>query len=450
MDRVEAHTMKDAVSRAVVLARLLSVAFAVYAFNSLEFIQRFNPAIDLWQNLWPRVLLGSLPLLVLASWTAHSRRSPGFKLVCWALGFSLILHVTAWIHAWPLALTGHGDILVYLQPANVFVVAVVYSVVAPPRRLLLPFSAMLILFFHLPLTWIAADTGNPMLLRVTLGDSAVGLAISLFLSLLVDQLRQQIARLELDKQEHASRFLGPHLAKAIFNNEHELLKRVRCRGFVVSIDIRDSTELQQKQRDLWLSYRAEYFKLVARLAAKHSGHIQKTVGDCHVINFGVMDYGVDLSDIPGIETDLARAEDARLQRASDSVYTFLDELFRQNELLSRRAFAGRPVWLGAGVDKGWVERAVQGDESHLLELDVNGDPVNCSNRLQEYSKVLRNENGWHGSVLVASPFACDYLRNAGAFRRVTMAQPTVRNYAGIRWVLVKVHDESAKDGLAAA
>jgi class 3 adenylate cyclase len=97
------------------------------------------------------------------------------------------------------------------------------------------------------------------------------------------------------------------------------------------------------------------------------------------------------------------------------------------------------------MDKGMVERGVQGNQNQL-ELDVNGDPVNCSNRLQEYGKQIRSRFTPRSSLLVISPFASDYLKDYDAFTRIHTADYPVRNYHGqIKWVLVR---EYAARGVA--
>ena len=286
-----------------------------------------------------------------------------------------------------------------------------------------------------------------MLLTSVLNDSLIAFAASIFLSRSVDKLRCSLAKLELEKETEASKFLGPVLSKAIFENEAQRLKHIRCQGLVISIDIRDSTELQKKYRADWLTFRREYFAVASRLVGKHSGYIQKTVGDAHVINFGVMDYGVDLSDIPGIETDLARAEERRIVRASENAFSFLEEFFTETGRLATRHFPKDRVLLGAGIDRGILERGIQGDATQSLELDVNGDAVNCSSRLQEYSKIFLKDFP-ESSILVVSPYAADFLNDLRHFKRIPTLSNPIRNYSLIKWVLVRSFEqrESKTDG----
>ncbi len=439
-DRLREYALRDSVERAATLAQILAIPFALYSVNSIDFIRRFDSKVSFASNLWPRLLAGSLPLLLLGWFVRRSTLGDRTKLLVWITAFSLILHASAWIHIWPLAISGAATILTYAQPANVFVAAIVFATIAPPRDILFHFTLVLAGLFHLPLVWIAYTSHDSVVFMSVLSDTLCSLAYSVVIGLTVNRLRERIAALELEKEREASRFLGPVISKAIFQGESSKLESIRCVGFVISIDIRDSTELLQRHGERWLGYRKEYFKLVCQLAARHSGYIQKTVGDCHVINFGVMDYGEDLSDLPGIESELERAEERRLQRSSDHAFAFVHDLFVANHELSVRELHGETVLLGAGIDKGWVERSVQGDGAQNLELDVNGNPVNCSSRLQEYSKELRIRNNWLASVLVVSPYATDYLPHFDSFVRLSTSKHPVRNFPGIRWVLVHALD----------
>lgn len=439
--KVAALAFKDAVDRARLLSYVFSALFGGYGLTSLGFLRKFVPELTLWSNVWPRILLTSIPLLALGAFMKSGRVSDRAKLLLWITAFSIIFHMAAWIHVWPAALHGSADILTYVDAPNVYLFAVIYCFITPPASAVIPFTAILSALFVLPLFSVAYLSGDPIVFTHLLNDSVLALGASIALSRVIDGVRLRLLRLETEREQEASKFLGPVLSKAIFENESERLKTVRCKGFVVSVDIRDSTELNQSLGDAWLAFRKDYFAMVSQCVSRNGGYIQKTVGDCHVINFGIMDYGADLTDIPGIEHELARAEELRLQRASDQAFACLDELFQRFGRLARERFPDLELRLGAGIDKGWVERAVQGDGSQF-ELDVNGTPVNCSNRLQEYSKALRNDFGWDGSMLVISPFASDYLGELSAYQRVETQGRPVRNFPTIGWVLVRRYSAS--------
>ena len=433
--RLALVTESDAVERCISISYILSFLFGFYAFSSLIFIQKFDPSVTLWSNLWPRLLFNSLPLFLLGRYLTKSKKQPADKLLIWITAFSCILHVAAWIYIWPIALTKTAEVLTYVHAANVYLIAIVFAGISPPKFHLWKFAAVLSLLFLFPfgvVTYFAGDTT----IGQVIGNDLVSVLVSIyFLSRLIEKLRYKLAKIEMEREEEASKFLGPFLSRAIFKDEHERLRKVYCKGFIICMDLRDSTDLQQKYGKDWFTFRRKYFELVSKLVMKHGGYIQKTVGDCHVINFGVMDYGIDLTDIPGIQDELDRADERRLERASNAAFSFLDEFFPQFEALGYGSFP-EGVRIGAGIDKGLVERAVQGD-SHNLEIDVNGDPVNCSSRLQEYSKYIFNMVKSDSSILVVSPFASDYLQDLQQFKKVMTEANPIRNYQKIKWVLVK-------------
>jgi class 3 adenylate cyclase len=437
-ERINETATRDAVDRAAILSYILAAVFLMYGFTSFDFIHRFEGSATLWSNVWPRFIFNTIPFIGLALYLKRSTQKPANKLLVWIFGFSVTLDIAACVHVWPIALSKKPEILTYVHGANIFLFTVIYAGIAPPTRYLVRFTAILVGIFVLPLFFIAYYAGDLVILKLGVNDSTLALATGIFLSRTADILRKKIARLEIERADEASKFLGPVLSKAIFQNEKSRLQHIKCVGYVLSIDVRDSTELQKEHQAKWLEFRKAYFALAGKLVARHGGYLQKTVGDCHVINFGVMDYGADLSDIPGIEDELARAEERRLQRAAKQAFEFVDALFESFDELSRKYFPDKVIRLGAGIDKGWVERGIQGDGLHQ-ELDVNGDPVNCSNRLQEYSKIAAHRFPFLGSVLVVSPYASDFLQEdqVGAYVRISTEENPVRNYVGIKWVLAK-------------
>ena len=106
--RITELTLKDSVERAVPLSYLLAVFWTLYAFNSTKFFQRFNPDVTLWNNTWPRIFSGTLPLLMLGVFMKKSRLGDRAKLLIWVSAFSTVYHGTNWIQTWPLALQAQG------------------------------------------------------------------------------------------------------------------------------------------------------------------------------------------------------------------------------------------------------------------------------------------------------------------------------------------------------
>lgn len=435
--KIDLRISEDTVQRLFYFTIVTAVFFTGFAFTSLDFLRLYVPDLDVMANLWPRVAYNALPLLALAAYIKKSRRSPVIKVYFWLVSFCLIFCAAAMIHVWPIALQGNTEVMLYVNATNTTLFAAVAMMLSLSWQRSIVALMIIGCFVWAPIAFVCFHGGSTVAGRVITGDN-VFLGIGSFvLGIAFHQVRRKLVVYELEKQEEASRFLGPIVSKAIFEDREKLFQSLSIKGFVISIDIRDSTELQKEYGQRWLEFRKDYFARVSKAVSKYGGHIQKTVGDCHVINFGVMDEYVDLSDIPGIEADEARAEERRLQRASDSAFGCLGEIFSGFQDLAQRHFEGKNIRLGAGMDKGVVERSVQGDSDTLLELDVNGDPVNCCSRLQEYSKALHKSFSSEASLLVISPFASDYLRDVSDFRRVSTLENPIRNYPSIRWVLVK-------------
>ena len=436
-EALNAVLYREAVDRARLLSYIFGPLYTLYGVTSYAFIREFSPrGLSLWENVWPRVLVNLVPFLALGAAFRSPTKFPKRRLVLWSVAFALLTHAAAWIRVWPIALAGRPEILPYIHGPNLFLIIAAYAGLGLPFRFVGTFTLIFATLFLVPLFVVARTAGNPVIFNLIVNDSLLAVGVGIVLSKIIDDLRTRVARAKMEKEGQAMQFLGPILSRAIFNEEKERLRDVRCTGFILTIDIRDSTKLQREHPEAWASYTHAYFAVTARTVAKHGGYIQRTSGDGHVINFGVMDYGVDLTDIPGIEVEAWRAEERRISRASVQAFAFIEELFPVVEALARAKIPSGSLHLGAGIDKGEVQRSVHGDIAYNLELDVSGEAVNCSNRLQEYSKHLRLK-GWEGSILVVSPFAADYLPEGAGFTRISTAETGVRDYPDIRWVLAR-------------
>ncbi len=296
------------------------------------------------------------------------------------------------------------------------------------------------------LALVALKAGDNTVANTIISDLLFLEASAVIGAITIYRTRLKVTILEIEREVEASKFLGPAVSKAIFENKQDILERQVRKGFVISIDVRDSTELQKKYGQQWLAFRKEYFGLVSKAVDFFGGYVQKTMGDCHVINFGVMDDVIDLSDVPGLERENAEVDEKRLQSASDAAMECIERVFTGFQKLARRHFPGEIVRIGAGIDKGEMERGIQGDRG-TLELDINGDPVNCASRLQEYSKALSKSFDTNSSVVLLSPFASDYIteQSLSLYKRVSTDGKPVRNYPGIKWVLAREFKEAAAE-----
>lgn len=448
-NRIEEKMLSRSVSRARGLTFFFSMLSIVFGFTSMGFITKFDGSVTLASNVLPRLCFGFLPLLGLWMFLERSKAKNATKLWIWLIWNCVVFDIQASIHVWPIAWRGNPEILFYVHATNCAIFAAILLTLALPTTHLIKAWLMILAISYVPLFVVAWQAGDSDFFVSIVTESIFILGSAGLLSQSAYRVYLQLAKLEIEQEDTATKFLGPVVSSAIFQGQKRLLEKTVRKGYVVSIDIRDSTELQKEFRDRWLNFRRDYFALVSKAVSKHNAYLQKTVGDCHVINFGMLDNDPDLSDIPGIEDDLARAEERRLAHVGQDAFNCLDMIFTDFAQLVSKYFPYRLVRLGGGIDKGLLEKAVQGDENHWLELDVNGEAVNCSNRLQEFSKTLKDQFAPGASLLVISPFASDYIENTQGYRRVE-TRSEVRNYPGIKWVLVKEYaSQKRKDKKAA-
>lgn len=433
--------LSEAIDRSILISYVFAAGYIIYGISSLSFIQKFDPTVTLWQNLWPRLLFNFIPSFLLAKYLNNIKVSKTIRFYIWAVCFFVIFQVSAWIHVWPIVLNKSPDVIIFADAANVYVFAFTYAIVAPPGKLIISFTIILTLFFILPLFYIVYLSNSPVILNSIVGDTIIATASGVIFSRIISKLRLTLYKLQLEKQDKASKFLDPIVAEAVFKDRPELLRKKRAKAFVVTMDVRDSTELIKIYEKRWLVFRQDYFKEVSILVSKHAGYIQKTVGDCHVINFGMNDE-IDLSDIPGLDTENARADERKMQYYSEMTLKCMNGIFETFTAISKKHFPELDIKLGAGLDRGTLERDVQGsEEARDLDLDYNGTMINCSNRLQEFTKELYKQNicDQTSSILIVSPYGADFInaRDLALYKRVAITNPPIRNFPGIRWILVK-------------
>src|SRR5688500_10616383 len=90
--KVRELSLQGCVERSSFLSFVFAGMFGGYGFTSLAFLQKFDPSITLWSNVWPRLLFNSLPLVALGYWIRNSKTSDSRKFNVWIWTFSMILH----------------------------------------------------------------------------------------------------------------------------------------------------------------------------------------------------------------------------------------------------------------------------------------------------------------------------------------------------------------------
>ncbi len=435
--KVQEYALERSLNRLYFITLVMSGLFAVYGFVSIDFVRNFRPDVGLLDNVWPRILFNSIPLLFLALYLRRGQAKRATKVLIWIVCFSVVFDAACMVHVWPIAWSGDPQIMLYVHSTNCSVFMSIGMLLALPLKKAIYSLFIIGAIFWAPLFWVVQHGGDPVVFKTVVNDT-VFLSLSGFLfGVGFHKGEVRLARLEIRRETEAKKFLGPVVSRAIFEDKAVILSSRRVKGFMIAMDIRDSTEYLQEFGTPWLAFRREYFSMVSRIVKKYGGMVHKTMGDGHILSFGIIEYDADLSDIPGIETEEKRAEERRLKHFSGQAFSCLEEIFHEFMGLAEKHFPGRNIRLGAGMDKGDVDVGVHGDDSASLELDVNGDPVNCSNRLQDYSKAIQGLFAPDSSLLIVSPFAADFLEDFSDFRKVETQKIRIRNYTKIAWVLVK-------------
>jgi class 3 adenylate cyclase len=390
----DARLVRDVNRRQAVLALVFGLGFGFYGLTSFELIRAFQPELTLWANLWPRLLLNTLPFFLLA-WVSRRRCfSDRTTARLGMLAFPGIFMVACMIHVWPLMAAGHTDLYGFVHGTNIFIMVMTLLVLSPPPSFLLQLVVAFLLSFALPVIGILWQSGNLVLLKLFFNDMLVMLPVTYFLARKIHWTQRRLALAEHDLKRRVRPFLGSYVASALYENRYDLLRDRDTQGLILSLDIRGFSRLM---RDLGPGELNEFLRLyhglVGRVVHALGGHVHKSMGDGHLISFGVMDLP-DLSDIPDLEQALIQAEARRkneLYRHAFSAFFQIEKaffgLFKQFPSLHKEGLG-----LGAGMAFGEVHLAIYGDEAHKREFEISGETVVLSSRLEQYTKILRAEN----------------------------------------------------------
>ena len=400
----------ESVKRTIWFSYLMAGMCFLYGVTSLSFIRSFDPSVTLWTNLWPRIITGSLPSLFVGLYFQRSASTNQKKMLVSSIIFPILYQAQAWVHVWPIALNGRPDILTFVDGPNAYIIALMFTMTAPPRKHKVSFSMWFFSIFVLPLCLVALKGKNQIVSNLILTDTLIAFAGSFVLSSLFDKLREKVARLELERSEFAKGFLGEHLSKAIYEDRTDLLKRREVTGLVSAIDVRGYTALaQSNDKEEFSKFMDQYFELLSVTVKKHGGYIHKTSGDGHLISFGLFDHNPDLSDIPGLTNELEAADRRRLRATSTQAIECLDQIAHQAQVLFSQTNLHGYFRLGASLDLGPVEIKVVGEEKSRKELDIFGLTVIRSARLEAHTKAISELFTPTDSLIVVSESAIDFL-----------------------------------------
>ena len=408
--------LNETLGRLKFLSVFFTFGYALFGVESYLYLSHFDANVTLFANIWPRLLYCSLPLAIQSALIFRSKLNPYRKIALWYALFSCVMSISGLIHIWPLALNLNAQVLTFVNAANAYSLIVLVAICAGDLKANAIIGLMIGVFFFGPLFFVAHLSGDRVVMNVIMHDSFFSLASGCLLGLLGNRLRLRVALLEIDRALKTEKFLGKTVSRAIFENREDLLERRTKKGFILALDIRGYTQMIQSNDAQKVGYFLNtYQAMVSDLVGQYGGFIHKTMGDGHLISFGLMDDDdVDLSDIPGIETELKQADDRRAQRALKRTILVMDLIAFNTELLA--AEMGIPgIRLGAGLEHGDVELRVFGDSEYRREFDIFGNTIVRATRLQAHTKALLPQAPAGSSLLIASPIAMHYataeLRN---------------------------------------
>lgn len=437
-------TLSQTVRRAQYFSYILFVAFLAPAYSTLAFLQELSPQVTLWNNFWPRLLFNSLPWLFCAAFLKSKRLSNKNKIVLWTVLYGVIFISSAMVHVWPLAMSGHPTALLFISGANGALFVGIWAILSVPVALIPLCFAVNFFLVCCPLFYVAWASGNKTIFMSTVNDTLFLNLAGFACGYVASKVYYELATIKAQKQMEAAKFLGNEVYSAIFEGKEELLEEDTRNGYVLFIDIRNSTLMMNNHKDRWDQFNKEWMATASEIVPRFRGNLLKTGGDSLLITFGIFDEApVDLSDIPGIEHDERAAEDRRWRELSHHSFKCTHELFVGFQELAKKHFPETPLRIGAGLDRGPVTRGLRGSD-HKMELDIWGDRVNCAARLQDHSKTVAARFKADSSLLVISPYAGDYLGDQSKFLTLPIRAPGIKDFPGLKWVLVKEYDYHQK------
>lgn len=400
--KIEQDLNQGVAHRGANLVFVFSLLFSVYGVMSAGIISKYSAEVSLWSNSWPRILFNGLPFLLLGLFLKRSRINTYKKILLWAVLQPLIFMVACCIYVWPIMMDGHLEIYKYFHAANMFVITFGITFVAPSRKVMWVHVCSYSIFFLVPLMLIArADSDlSSMIVNdyicMTLGAVIAGQ--------FTYELRKKVAFMDAQIKSTLTPFVGNTVASAIYNQSLDNLNNKSCYGLILSMDIRGYTKfLHTHSQELSSSFMKDYHFLVSTTVGKYNGFIHKTVGDSHIISFGLMDESADLSDIEDLKSELVSAEKIKSQQLAVSAQQMFDELIEKVDQLKASYHIIDDIWIGAGIAAGNIQLQIQGNQTYRQEVNIDGDTIVRCARLEAYTKLIMNKINEKCSVLIFSP-----------------------------------------------
>lgn len=430
----------DSLKRAIFLLYLFSAMFTIYGLTSVEYFQKYDPSVSLWQNTLPRLCFNSIPFILLGFIIKKLKITDKSKLIFWMTSFSIIYFVAACINAWPIALNRHPEIIAYVNSPNIYIFTLVFIVIAPPIDIILTLVGILLLIFVLPFFFITYLSGDNILTKAVISDLSLSLISDIILASWISNVQAKNKYLEHEKQTMSNKYLGPFLTRAI--NKEVPMEDITKFGYIINIDMRGYTKMKEKYPENYKPFIKKYQNIVKTRVYEHFGYVHKSMGDGHTISFGVLDDQVDLSDVLGINEDEKIANINTNSQMLSNIIKCLQKIIDDSQQLMNVMQLDIKFRIRGGISVGNVEMSVCGNATHL-EYDIVGDTVVMVARLESYCKyVVKNMTfDDHESIILITPNVTDFYNiiandvvSVSCEKFFTKANP-IRNYPEIPFVL---------------
>ncbi len=449
---VDQRLLADSIRRATTLCYAFSIMFTLFSVSIVPVLKTFDENVQYFESFCLRLLFTTIPWVALGQFLSRSKKSDIVKLCIFAVAQGLIFHASGVIDIWRVAIQISPSMMLGVHGINTQYIIVILSFVAVPIRLLATYF-VLFSFSTMPgLFYVLLTTRDGFVQTTVLNDTGLAMLAGSLGSYLLSKIYFKLRKLDLERETEASKFLGKDLHSAIFEDRKDLLDEKLAKGFVLFLDIRDSSKLTREFGDKWTAFLKEWMSTAPEVIQQFHGKLLKTGGDSLLVTFGVFEEDVDLSDIPGLEREVASAEERRWKQLTQNAVNCSDRLAVKFQRLAAKHFPDQVLRIGIGIDRGKVWKGVRGND-FKKELDIWGDSVNCASRLESYTKALVPQFSDGASILVMSPYAVDYLESFSGYVKVE-THSEIKDFNGIRWVLAKEFkassaNENRPGGLAA-
>lgn len=386
---VEDKILRGVVSRASSLMFIWAFALSFYGITSLNLFQSALPQLTLWGNIWPRLLLNTLPVLLIAYWYRRYESNTKFKAYSTIVVLPVLLVIASAIYAWPIIFSGNYKFYLYFHATNIIAISSGLSIIsAPPRLVLLQILGFFVIYFG-PLLNLF-NSHEPLLLTMIFTDVTT-ISIILFAGLrITSKLRFFMASQDLLRKNTLSIFLGSSLTKAIYESTEMKFSNYSQDGLVMAIDLRGYTNfVNSYPHDVVKQFMYKFHSKAVRAITKNGGYVHKTNGDGLLVSFGIMERDEDLSENTGNKTeeDLVIAKKSIcLERALKSfkkIAAVVEKLKDEFQIIET-------LVVGGGLDYGQIEVFIRGNEKYRQELDIDGPSIIKAVRLESFSKILNN------------------------------------------------------------